>query len=90
MLQFCILFYANYTILATQRGGHAPPKYALQATHNFCLPCNTKLLTFNTNGIHTKNKLNAIRVTHKTKTHFMTVEHSSILYKDNTGRSHKN
>ena len=32
MTQFCILFYANYTILATQRGGGhgpmAPPKYA--------------------------------------------------------------
>ena len=31
MPQFCILFYANYTILANQRGGHgpmAPPKYA--------------------------------------------------------------
>ena len=31
MSQFCILFYANYTILSTQRGGHgpmAPPKYA--------------------------------------------------------------
>ena len=31
MLQFCILFYANYTILATQRGGpwpNTPPKYA--------------------------------------------------------------
>ena len=30
MPQFCILFYANYTVLATQRGGHglmAPPKY---------------------------------------------------------------
>ena len=28
MPQFCILFYSNYTILATQRGGHgtmAPP-----------------------------------------------------------------
>ena len=24
MLQFCILFYANYTILATQRGDHGP------------------------------------------------------------------
>ena len=24
MPQFCILFYANYTILATQRGGHGP------------------------------------------------------------------
>ena len=32
MPQFCILFYANYTILATQRGGPwpngPPPKYA--------------------------------------------------------------
>ena len=31
MPQFCILFYANYIILATQRGGMAqwpPPKYA--------------------------------------------------------------
>ena len=31
MLQFCILFYANYIILVTQRGGpwpNAPPKYA--------------------------------------------------------------
>ena len=31
MPQFCVLLYANYTILATQRGGplyHAPPKYA--------------------------------------------------------------
>ena len=31
MPQFCMLFYAKYTILATQRGGHgpmAPPKYA--------------------------------------------------------------
>ena len=30
MPQFCILFYANYTILATQREAwhHAPPKYA--------------------------------------------------------------
>ena len=32
MLQFCILFYSNYAILATQRGGgHGPmllPKYA--------------------------------------------------------------
>ena len=32
MPQFCILFYANYTILATQRGGGhgpmAPPTYA--------------------------------------------------------------
>ena len=31
MPQFCILFYANYTILATQRGAMAqwpPPKYA--------------------------------------------------------------
>ena len=32
MPQFCILFYANYTILATQEGGHGPmappPKYA--------------------------------------------------------------
>ena len=28
MPQFCVLFYANYTILVTQRGGHgtiAPP-----------------------------------------------------------------
>ena len=24
MLQFCILFYANYTTLATQRGSHGP------------------------------------------------------------------
>ena len=24
MLHFCILFYANYTILANQRGGHGP------------------------------------------------------------------
>ena len=24
MLQICILFYANYTILATQRGGYGP------------------------------------------------------------------
>ena len=32
MPQFCTLFYANYTILATQRGGPwpnaPPPKYA--------------------------------------------------------------
>ena len=31
MPQFCILFYANYTILATQKGGHGtmpPLKYA--------------------------------------------------------------
>ena len=31
MPEFCILFYAKYTILATQRGGHgpmAPPKHA--------------------------------------------------------------
>ena len=31
MPQFCILFYANYTILTTQRGWpwhHVPPKYA--------------------------------------------------------------
>ena len=31
MQQFYILFYANYTILATQRGGpwpNGPPKYA--------------------------------------------------------------
>ena len=32
MPQFCILFYANYTILSTQRGGTMaqwpPPKYA--------------------------------------------------------------
>ena len=30
MLQFCMLFYANYTILATQKRGHGPmppPKY---------------------------------------------------------------
>ena len=38
MLQFFILFYAKYTILATQRGGHGPmpwamppPKYASAA-----------------------------------------------------------
>ena len=30
MPQFCVLFYANHTILKTQRGGHAPcpPEYA--------------------------------------------------------------
>ena len=29
MPRFCLLFYANYTILATQRGGNGPPpKYA--------------------------------------------------------------
>ena len=31
MPQFCIVFYANYTILETQRGSHSPlppPKYA--------------------------------------------------------------
>ena len=36
MPQFCMLFYANYTILATQRGGHGtmpPPKYAPATTH---------------------------------------------------------
>ena len=32
MPQFCILFYANYTILATQRGGMDPPKYAPEST----------------------------------------------------------
>ena len=48
MPQFCILFYANYTILATQRGGHgpmAPPKYAPvdilyyyhSVTHSICM-----------------------------------------------------
>ena len=37
MRQFCILFYANYTVLATQRGGHgpiAPPKYAPAINNN--------------------------------------------------------
>ena len=49
MPQFCILFYANYTILVTQRGDHAtmpPPKYAPGSTvlreiakRNFSLCC---------------------------------------------------
>ena len=39
MPQFCILFYANYTTLATQKGGHGPmppPKYA-PANTNFSI-----------------------------------------------------
>ena len=42
MPQFCILFYANYTILATQRGGpwpNAPPKYAPDSVQYMTCDC---------------------------------------------------
>ena len=42
MPQFCILFYANYTLLATQRGGHgpmAPPKYAPDCCPSSSISC---------------------------------------------------
>ena len=46
MPQFCILFFANYTILATQRGGHGP----------MLPPQNTPLvLRINVNGIRKKS-----------------------------------
>ena len=43
MPQFCILFYANYTILTTQRGWpwhHVPPKYAPGPHIQTCFPSN--------------------------------------------------
>ena len=47
MPQFCILFYANYTILATQRGGGNGPMP----------PLNTPLFTTKKLGSITKNEI---------------------------------
>ena len=49
MPHFCIPFYANYTILATQRGAHgtmAPSKYA--PAQMFC-HCLSFIFTYNEN-----------------------------------------
>ena len=53
MSQFCILFYANYTILATQRGKpwpNGPPKYA-PARIDFVVVLYSAILCFVHNGI---------------------------------------
>ena len=49
MPQFCILFYANYTILATQRGGHGQMP-----------PLNTPLLRCLTTSIGTDMKYHVV------------------------------
>ena len=52
MPQFCILFYANYTILVTQRGGpwpNDPPlnaEVALRTTMFFLICCRLLALHF--------------------------------------------
>ena len=38
-MQFCILFYANYTILATQKGGHGPMPPGSTCNKNFIWWC---------------------------------------------------